>query len=660
MRAPRIAGLAILSLLLVLLWPRSDRETLEPAAQNSLDEAANGTPPRDAPGGDSAHDAAEAHGGPTAVRTTIAAEAGDDQSPWTVQFTGLHPSVPWTAPVGFVFFDVILPPVAVDERGAARFVPPPVARGAGVQTFAIVTSDPNYRIAEATPLTLPLQRSAHTEVRVYPVARLHGRVLDPTGQGTVARIEAFAIGRDGPHDPPIARTNSKPDGSYLLRVPPAIKVLLVAESVVELPRLPWGEDSDLPPAFEHGDAAARDDRLGHDPRRPRLDWWPAALTADGLHGTERVVPELRLRATALLTGHVTCADGQPLSRVEIVAAPQRRATATFGSGSQWSPTEGLHRSVRIRTDERGRFTLSLPQGEEFAVTTRSEEPLLVAGEPTAVATAPGHVELRAEGDLVTLSVIDNGAPVAAADIDIGGRTIRTDKNGQRRVTLSLGHVRLRAQHEASTSPFVELPPGPRPAALALALEAKQLAPVRIALVANPPPDTATFTWQPADGGAPIEFWRPRDSKLAQFSMAVPAGRYRLSCVGTAMPFMDCTIPLQRDIEVPTTGFDATFAVAYGGTIALDVFDHRGMRPRGRFTVRDVTGRVLPMTAEAYRDGSTIVGGEGELLPLGQNHLRGTLPIGRYDLVVEAEGGERAQQTVVLRSRARSSVVLRPR
>ncbi|MEQ1633003.1 MAG: hypothetical protein ABL997_11570, partial [Planctomycetota bacterium] len=221
-------------------------------------------------------------------------------------------------------------------------------------------------------------------------------------------------------------------------------------------------------------------------------------------------------------------------------------------------------------------------------------------------------------------------------------------------------VRLHARHEALTSAVVELASGARPAVVSLELERVRLAPVRILLRGRPMPDHATFTFRPLEGGAPIALRRTREGGEMPFVMHVPAGRYRLRCVGTTMPFDMQSIAVEQEVLVPETGFDAAFDIVYGGTIALDVNGQNGVRPRGRFVVRDATGREVPLRAVVHGDGHETVGEIGELLPHGQNHLSDMLPVGRYEIIVENEDGKRAHASVDVRALTRSVVELQPR
>ncbi|MEQ1633458.1 MAG: hypothetical protein ABL997_13860, partial [Planctomycetota bacterium] len=318
MRAPILAGLAIVTVLTMLLWPDAtpDAPRLDGERTPRADMAttSSGSLPRDEE--PTVADPADAD---QTERATIAAESVPDLESWTIQFTGIDPAVPFTRPVRFVFHNRLTPPIALDERGVARFVPPPVARGVGIQTFRLVTADDNYRAAVQRPLTLPLQRTGHTEFPVRKIARLKGRVLDPSGNGTVARLTVFAIGADGPHDPPLERSTSLQDGTYVLRVPPALPVLIVAEGAEAATKSTFGREF-LPsaPALDEDDPDERDEG----PPTLRGEWSPAAARALGVHGTEHEVPDLQLRATSMLTGRACFADGSPFAGATIVARPE--------------------------------------------------------------------------------------------------------------------------------------------------------------------------------------------------------------------------------------------------------------------------------------------------------------------------------------------------
>lgn len=654
MRAVVLALIGIATAAL-LLWPWPPAEApqpapTEPGAAASDIATAHGEPAATQPGGDAPTSDA-------AARQHVATAPTDlPDDVWTVQLIGLAAGLPWTAPLTFHFENFAAIDGTVDDRGACRFVPPPIARLEGIQSMQVLANDVNYRLARSGQRTVPLQRTGRMELQVYPVAQLRGRVLGPDGHGVAARVQAFVFGPEGPREPVLARTESTADGSYTLRVPPATPLLLLAEATLAPPPALFARESSPDDGFDALDA-----------RQPRVDLLPATQRAEGLHGTPRAVPDLRLGGTQVLRGHAVLADGSPLVAAHVTATPQPLATAAWHGRLFWSAASGIVTGATTRTDPHGGFTLHLPPGASFSVQASTADPLLLAGEPSAIASAPGQVELRAPGDLVELRAEADGVAVQGAEFDLDTLAVPADRQGRRRVILGAQTVRVRARADVRTSAWVELPAGGRPAFVSLPLLTGDLAELRVLIHSDLVLYAARFALQPLPTGTPLDLTVQRQRRDEPFVLRVPVGRYRL-LVRDAEGAQggECMLPQPIDIDVPSSGLTITRDAAYGGVLFLDVLDGNGTRPAGTFTLRDAAGRDV--TARTLVHGPDASGAPraatladvGELQPLGTNMLTTILAPGDYTLTVECEGHARAQQIVTIGRRTQVTARVRLR
>ena len=654
----RIAAiLGMLSVLALLYAPWMRHDPTGPGAPTM--HAATGTP-QDAhlvPGetGPRAH-ASTADASPT--REAVAtADAEPAPLEWTVQLTGLDPSIPWTAPLRLVFEERLPVHGQVDHEGTWRFSPPTFARLPGVQHMRLVADDDHYRLDQPRQRTDGLQTTGRAEFAVFPIGLLRGRVLGPDGKGAAALVSAFAWQGNAPTRPLVGRVETGPDGDYVLRVPPTVPLLLVAEALLGSNSQPWSIAPLPPRTFDLGESASLSDLSLPDRNERRDDLVPAAARSEAARNGARTVPDLHLGAAAVLQGRAMLADGQPLTEVDVVAVPAAPTTTGWHRDLHWSTTEGLLPGARARTDARGVFALRLPAGVAFTVMATTQTPLLLAGEPQATASAPGFVELVAPGDVVRLRALANGEPVPHAWIDVDALTRRTGDTGTLRVTLGPQPVRVRARDHTRCSPWLELPPGSRPALAALELQASELAEVRLQLRSTPELGIAHFDWQPLPAGPMQTCIVTRDRSAKEFVVRVPAGRGRLTVREVdGLGGGAFLVPVSLELDVPPAGLPASCDAVFGGQLRLDVRDANGLRPAGTFTLRDTQGRNVAVSTITYDQGDARVAEPGVLQPGGINHVSSILMPGDYTLDVVTTHG-RAQRTITIRAQEQTQVSL---
>tara|TARA_R110002072_G_scaffold87129_9_gene196773 strand:- start:21040 stop:23115 length:2076 start_codon:yes stop_codon:yes gene_type:complete len=580
----------------------------------------------------------------------------DQPSEWTVQLVGMRTNVPWSAPLSITFEGRLEVHGAVDADGAFRFVPPPGARNPGMQHLRVSAADPNYRIPHAEHRTAPLQHTGQMTLAVEATAILRGRVVDPDGNGILARMRAFMWDADGPREPLRARTVCDEDGFYQIRVPPAVPLLLVADvtqaTFQDRGQSLFAVDNSWPTS-----SSAMEDLARRDARQSRADLVPASQRVEGEFCMPRDLPDLQLGPTSVVTGRAALANGQPLANVWINAGPAQASKPAWHYLLHWTDRQRIVPGGRTRTNADGTFSLHLATGEQFQFMATAERPLLLAGEPTAVATAPGHVELTAPGELITLQALDQGKPVPRAWIDIDEFRWRTDATGSLQVTLKPGPVRVRSRHNVHASPWIELPATGRPPVVALTLAAQELSDVRIHLQSKPVLLNAMFTWQPLPVGVAFRLATQRNASDEPFVLHIPPGKYELSIhdVHNAQGGV-YLLPSNYQVTVPPEGLSATYDATFGGTIEVDVFAPNRTRRGGTFSLTDASGNdVTPMTMAWDGSGAARIAEAGTLQPLSTNRLAAVFPAGSYTLTVRSPTHGTVTRTVIVTKRSRTHV-----
>ncbi len=576
---------------------------------------------------------------------------------WTVRLTGFDPSVPWQGPLTLRFEGFYKAQCDIDANGFGRFVPPPEARRPGIQMLQLYGTDENYRIKNPHTRTATLQTYGHDEFEVEAVASIRGRVLEPSGDGTFARVRAFVWDGDRPREPLLCHTETQPSGEFTLRVLPRVPLLLVAEAL-EPARAPLVRKPGRGTVFVPFESESFDPWWEPSERRtPRPDLVPAVVRVEGVFRAPRDVGDLKLAETALLSGRVEFRDGEPVRGAEVLANPERSALRI--GALQWVPGFGLARGARGWADDDGAFHMRLAAGLEFRVSVGSSSPRFrqTADSPTVTVTAPGLARLVMSGERRFLRVLDAGRPVEDAQVAIDGWVGTTDSAGRFPIIAGDAPVPVSARSGEKAAPTRMVSRADRDP-IDLELQPTPMATVRLLLRGVDDLRQAAFQWRPSDGGVRIFHVESRASADAPFVMRVPTGHYRFEILQETDEFAG-DIALEMDVDVPPEGVTLVRDVVFGGRIELDVVDARGVRSGGRFTLTTRDGLDVTPSAWAHDvEGHSRTTSVGVLHPGGRSRLSGLFDPGSYTLRVFAPGHAPVARYVVVSPRRRTRVEIR--
>jgi len=637
----RVTFAAIAVLLLALLWWQWPAGAVTP-------EHLSGPAATDA--GATASATAGDVDEPSVEREALAAGADDERrggerKQWTVRLTGIDPNVPWTSKLTLIVEQRRYIDVEIDADGVGTFEPPSMARNPAFQLLAVVANDPNYRVVRPRTRMDNLQMHGEDAFAVRPIAWLRGRVLRPEGLDTELRVRAFPLTDNGPAEAEVSRARPDPNGNYELWVPPNTPVLVLADA---LP-LASGPFSGFAPDPQRNPFHVDDffnEPQSFDTRVSQVQIVPANLVAEGSFGAPRDLADLVLSRAARLTGRVVLQDGAAVAGVHCITAPANGAQR-WRDLMHWTGSRVLV-SPWSKTDANGQFSVWLPPGVPFQVTATSSNPLMLAGEPQQRASAPGHVQLTVPGELVTIEVVRDNRPMAAATVSIDRMELRADARGRLAVTLAERAVRVQARTPELISKAVDIPANNRPSLVQLQLEPEQRTTASVTLRAARPLLQAGFAWHPVDRSPSRTMTPQRASNDDPFVMRLPPGDYQLHVHASPEGRAGRYVMLhEQTVTVPPGGFAATYDVAFGGRLQLSVADKNDTPVAATFTLRNAAGEVLtPQTHATGAVGGDRISGPGELAPTRVNELLDVLPAGRYQLAVDPGAGRAVQHRTV--------------
>lgn len=589
-----------------------------------------------------------------------------DPVPLRVRLRGLHPNAPWTAKLGlrqegrdepnqtWLQHDDSQVP---DADGVATFPLPAWARTATLQKGRFGARDPNYlplehRFEGALDLTQELV------LDVQATGVLEGRVVDARGEAVpAARLSAFASEAGADADRRLGTANTRSDGSYRLRVPPDVPLLLVATPMqpMRISGMSFtGEDGTIP-----DDGSARDDLL------------PAYTRARTTFGTPSPVPDLILPDAAQVRGIVTWADERPIGKARVWIQPVDGGSLSITDqvALRALPNGTYAPAAVATTDAEGRFRLPAVAGVPCRLLVQAIDGVTIVGDhPTTAVTAPQQVFLKVPLP-VQVHALRNGAAVPNAAIEIvqlatqlvvdGSQlpSVTSDAEGALRIVTTLPHLRLRASAGDARSAWrsidtvrersVELELGTQLGELAIDFQGEF--PVR-----------NTFCRWTRDDGATGSQHLLRDDRSGPFRMFLEPGRYqvRFGPAGGERSGL-FLLPVERDVEIGSIPVSMTVPGLFGGRFTVFATDSRGAYVAG--TCRVLDGSGTDRTAQfVCRDGDQDhrVGAAGELLSGGPNEFGANLPPGDYLLEFGFPEHGAQQQRITITAREVLDVRLR--
>ena len=555
-----------------------------------------------------------------------------------VRLRGLHPEAPWNAPLQLVrrYESLVaggsqIGTAKVDASGLASFHLSGWQPTRRDQHGKILGKDANYRPFEHS-WSGALDTTREIVVDVHATATLTGRVLDTRGAAVpAARVRAFAnhdasLGLD-----PLGESDTGPDGTWILRVPPDVPLTLVVQPM------------DLSGTVTLPD---RGSGLRAMSDRPHRELLPAARHAIGTVGRPTRLPDLVLPDAATIRGVVRWSDGAPVPGALVSLRDANLATLPVGDGVQVGTLgEGsLVPVAAVETAADGTFALpSVPATSVELVLRRIPGKALV-GQPLVVTAQPGQ---RAEFVVplpITFRVVHAGTALPEAAVEIEGFTLppaqvragleehviempRTLRSGA--TVVAFDQRRVRGRHERLGSAWTTI--GPELAGATIQLEtAEGRHPVSIVFDGPIALRSTVVAWQRTDGQTGQETV-DREFLSQSLRLFLEPGRYRLRiherCIDAKAPFL---APIERDVDVAATTRPIRIPVVVGGRLVVHAMDRRGLFVAGTCNVRSADAGIVAgcfeTTGEVRRSGQP-----GELLPGSPNRFAPILPPGDYEL-----------------------------
>ncbi|HEX5051819.1 MAG TPA: sigma-70 family RNA polymerase sigma factor [Planctomycetota bacterium] len=512
------------------------------------------------------------------------------------RLVGLHPDVPWTAPLALRArssdvqheHEVELP-VTADGMFAAT-LPAWFARDESVE-LQLRARDAFYLPVDARfglrALAQPIV------VPVEPTGVVTGRVVDPRGIGVpAARVAAFLQPAESSRAAPAAAevhmrcsTNTDAGGNYRLQVPLAAPLLLLAVPMHEA-------SSGGRRMIGEGGAIADDDTH-------RDDLLPANQRVTTRWGRVAEVPELQLHEPAYVTGSVTTGEGAPLVGVEMIwihdtADGPALYDVSLGNLMTW--TDGSTGRIALtKTDANGRFRLPATPGKQGVCYPRDGQGRMEPFVAMVRATPPAESTFDLEGGIAVVRVLCGGMPVPGVKVltdSIGDRLTPFER---RRETDASGEVRflrstrashdLRIQRPGGEDRRVELLPGTSATEpLVVELAPLPAAPVTLEFEAASRVRQVELTWRRLDAKvAPLRRCAFRNDGDGPFHVDVPSGRYELVVDAPSRAERRDTFLLRstQEVEVPLRGCELTLPAAHGGRVRITMTERDGRYAHGR-------------------------------------------------------------------------------
>lgn len=593
---------------------------------------ASHTPPSTAPATGDAHAAnakpstADPSAREAAASHPVAPPPGTGGGVLRVRLRGLRADVPWTTPLQlrlesrdeaadrWLSHDAR---ATLANDGTAAFPLPDWWSRATPHDGRVSARDPNYLALEHR-WRGAVDTTAELVLDVQVVALLEGRVVDTAGQPVPgARVDAFTIRDGAPIDEMVGMAGTRLDGTWRMKAPPAVPVLLVAQPLATGGgrRVLTTEDGGLHP-------------LGDRPHDALL---PASVRAQGSLGAITAAPDIVLPAAATLRGAVRWSDRSPIRRaiVRVLArdgttlrATERYAVHVHASGAA-SPL------VEIETENDGSFTLPAVPGAAVEVALVAlPDARLVGDAPVRSAVPPQEVEFVLPPP-VALRVLADGRAVPRARVEFEGRGANdTDVDGGLGVVV-LAPVRVRASSGPLQSAWLDVAPTAAGSTLPIELRSVRV-PTSIEFEGEFRVRNCIVEWRAGDGRTGREHFL-RDDRGGPFELFLLPGHYQLRIgPGGGEANGVFLLPSERDVDVTGEPVRLVLPASFGGSFTVIATDSSGLYPGGRCEVHDGSGADVTdcFTVDGTR------GARGELLPGGANTFVSILPPGDYELLFD--------------------------
>lgn len=599
-----LVGITALAVIAVALWlpgrtdPDLAQRALSPATGGS--HAANA----DQPTADPSAREASATAGSSSVAGDVALR---------VRLRGLHPDVPWTAPLRLTATDVehnVAVEVRIDGAGCATFPLPAWCRKAAY--WFLTAEDPNY-----ARLRLTWRDVAADEeqlVDVVALALFAGRVVDARGTPIAsAAIDLFDLQNDVPGGRTLGSRTSADDGTFAVEAPHEQPVVVIARG----------------PGGTH--------------------LRPAQVQATGHIGAPTHLPDLVLGDGALIEGTIVWSDGTPVTNATVKAGQQDGAR--LGADVLWL-ADGRVGQALARTDDRGQFCLAMPQGAAVDVELVQIERHRLFGILQAHVVAPRRIEWTIPKPVGGHATVDGAAAgrdwyFVFADGTIGKRSP---------MVLLTGQVALRAIGKRGLrSAWREI--GPMLAGTEIELPMSRAA-TEVALAFAPPTAIADIEVTAVDA------WSRKSAqpfvREDGMRLFLDPGRHHLSFTIRLAKVAEAAQPLvhECDVEVGTSPMKLTVPLAAGGSFVVIATDAHGRPIAGSCAIATGDGAVLPLWFVATEPGIAKAPRAGELLS-GPSQLEGALPAGDYELLFDLVGHGQRREHVTIRAHENTVVRVRP-
>lgn len=452
-----------------------------------------------------------------------------------------------------------------------------------------------------------------------PLAEVHGRVLfHTTGLPAIVQVCAFSLEGEAKERRAVASKQAFGRGDYRLLVPPDTDLLVLALPVEPSPHtyvLAGPEDDD------------------HILDVVRLDCGPGRLQARGALGESSRAPDLTLRRPQVVKGTVRTPDGRPHTSCAVQLHASNATKLLFGQGCvAYLLDDGrVINGMKCWTNSAGEFLLPLPEGEldgiQVVVQTtfgqRVVQPVVAD-----LSSTPAPIVLEIPLPTILRATV-GGAAVRMNGIQFEGQPSEPVHGLTTYSLLPTTRARVRVLFEPFASRWFDLGPEHGGKTIDLETDARECGTLLLRFAPPTHLRGARVHWRTAEGS------RGELRGVARTDGTVPIwlppGRYHLTVhADPAGPY----VPTELEVDITATPSERTAPIELGGRFFVCAIDGRGKCRAGRIAVKDAHGNDVTGAFSREQTREKQIGGVGELLPGGPNHLVNALRPGDYELRFE--------------------------